>query len=68
LPEAVGGVDCGPAEGAIELGGVDGTERVGADGIMSEISGEDGLRKGGLGVVEEGLLRSWLDSVELGIC
>jgi len=67
LPEAVGGVDGRPSEGAAELGGVDGAEGVGAYGGLAEIGGEDGHGEGGLGVVEEGLLLRGLDGVELRV-
>lgn len=66
LPEAVGGVDRSPGEGAVELSGVDVSELVGADGGLSKIGGEDWHGEAGLCVVEEGLLLDWFDGVELG--
>ena len=66
MPEAISGVDSGPGEGAVELGRVDGTEGICAHGVLAKIGGEDGHGEGGFGVVEKGLLRSWLDGVEFG--
>lgn len=66
LPETVGGVDGSPLHGTVELGGVNGSELVSSDCVLSEIGSEDWLGELGHGVVEEGLLLSWLDGVELG--
>jgi hypothetical protein len=64
LPETVAAVNIGVLEGASELGGIGGTEVVGSIGVLGEVSREDGLVKTRLGVVEEGLGRGWLHSVD----
>lgn len=66
LPETVGGVDCSPLHGTVELGGVNVTELVSTGCSWAEIGGEDrGLEVRGC-VVEEGLLLLRLHGVELG--
>ena len=64
LPETVAAVNIGIGEGASVLGRVGCTEVIGSVGVLGEVSREDGLVKTRLGVVEEGLCRGWLHSVD----